>query len=80
MKKKANTETTFPATAPIRTVQLSARVELTPPTSDGAETQEKVTQDNIVDIQRYLRWADKAITPRSAKKRDRRGHVPPKAA
>ena len=59
----------LPITAPIRASEISAEVELTPPTSDGAEVQETVTQNNIVDIQRYLRWADHALDSQS----DQRG-------
>jgi hypothetical protein len=50
-------------------------VELTPPASNGAEIQEKVTKENIVDIQRYLRWADKAIKSHLPTKQGRRGHA-----
>jgi hypothetical protein len=70
----------LPITAPIRASEISAEVELTPPTSHGADVQENVTKENIVDIQRYLRWADKAIQSRRAKNQSGRGHARPKAA
>lgn len=69
----------LPITAPIRASEISAEVELTPPTSNGAEVQEMVTKTNIVDIERYICWADKAIKSQ-LKERGRRGHIPPKAA
>jgi hypothetical protein len=66
--------------APVRASEISAEVELTPPTSNGADVQETVTKENIVDIQRYLRWADKAMQSRSARNHGDRGHASPKAA
>lgn len=75
LKKKTTTESPFPATVPFRAAQVRARVELTTPTSHGAEAQTKVTKENIVDIQRYLRWADKAIKPQSPKKQSFRENV-----
>jgi hypothetical protein len=78
LKKKAISESTRPATAPIRASHISARVELTPLTSDGDEVNENVTQTNVVDIHRYLRWAAKAIEKRARKQA--RKDAPPKAA
>jgi len=69
----------LPITAPIRASEISAEVELTPPTSNGADVQENVTKENIVDIQRYLRWADKAMESQP-KNESGRGHARPKAA
>ena len=66
----------LPITAPIRASEISAEVELTPPTSDGTEVQENVTKENIVDIQRYLRWADKAMESHSANKHSRNPQAP----
>jgi hypothetical protein len=70
----------LPITAPIRASEISAEVELTPPTSNGAEVQENVTKENIVDIQRYLRWADRAIQPRTVKNHSSKGHIHSKKA
>ena len=70
----------LPITAPIRASEISAEVELTPPTSNDADVQENVTNANIVDIQRYLRWADKAMQSRTAKNQSSRGHARRKAA
>ena len=69
----------LPITAPIRASEISAEVELTPPASNGADVQENVTKENIVDIERYLRWADKAMESHPKNQRGR-GHAPPKAA
>jgi hypothetical protein len=80
LKKQARSENRLPITAPIRASEISAEVELTPPTSNGADVEENVTQTDVVDIQRYLRWANKALQSRPAKNQDRRGHAPPKAA
>ena len=79
MKKKGNNESSIPATAPFRAQEISAEVELTPPTSDGADVEENVTRANVVDIQRYLRWADTAINSRRSRKQRRKG-TPKKAA
>ena len=78
MKNKFSRESTFSPTAPIRSSEISADVELMPPTSNGAEVQEKVTKETIVDIQRYLRWAEKALQPKE--RRDRRSHDSQRAA
>jgi hypothetical protein len=51
-------------------------VELTPPTSNLPEVQENVIQANIIDIGRYLRWADKAMAGPGRKRKDKK----PKAA
>jgi hypothetical protein len=58
-----------------------------PPAVNSAHLQQAVLkfkntsrQSTILDIQRYLRWADKAIKSRLPKKQSRRGHAPPKAA
>jgi len=51
-------------------------VELTPPTSNPPEVQENVIQANIIDIGRYLRWADKAMTGPGKKRKSKK----PKAA
>jgi len=61
VKKKVSRESRLPPTASICASDLSARVELTPPTSNLPEVQENVIQANIIDIGRYLRWADKAM-------------------
>jgi hypothetical protein len=60
--------------SPMPPIRANA-VELTPPAANGAEVQEKVTEENIVDIQRYLRWADKAIKSRLPKKQSRRSQA-----
>src|SRR5690348_7091031 len=70
----------LPTTAPVRASEISAEVELTPPTSNGAEVQEYVTRENVVDIQRYLRWADTAMEARSVKKKSRKAQAPPKGS
>jgi hypothetical protein len=33
----------------------------TPPTEEPADVEENVTKANVLDIQRYLRWADKFL-------------------
>ena len=76
MKKKVSRESRLPPTAPICASDLSARVELTPPTSNPPEVQENVIQANIIDIGRYLRWADKAMTGPGKKRKSKK----PKAA
>jgi len=76
MKKKDSRESRLPPTAPICASDLSARVELTPPTSNPPEVQENVIQANIIDIGRYLRWADKAMTGPGKKRKSKK----PKAA
>ena len=78
MKNKFSRESTFSPTAPIRATEISAEVELMPPISNGAEVQEKVTKETIIDVQRYLRWADKAMQPKEW--RDRRIHGSRRAA
>ena len=78
LKKKTSRESRLPATAPMRASQTSVQVERTPPTSNGADVQHNVTYTNIVDIQRYLRWADKAMGSNGAKQ-GRKG-LAPKAA
>ena len=60
--KEIRAENRPPPTSPIRASQI-ATVELTPPATDSAEVHENVTRENIVDIQRYLRWADKVLKP-----------------
>jgi hypothetical protein len=79
LKKKANNENKVPATAPLLASEVSAHVELTPPTSNSADVEENVTRVNVVDIQRYLRWADKAINSRRSRSQGRKG-APKKAA
>ena len=76
MKKKDSRESRFPPTAPICASDLSARVELTPPTSNLPDVEEKVIQANIIYIGRYLRWADKAMTGPGKKRKSKK----PKAA
>lgn len=39
--------------------RINANVELTPPTRDPKEVQ--AHQEDVVDFERYLRWADKAM-------------------
>jgi hypothetical protein len=60
--KEIRGENRPPPTSPIRASQI-ATIELTPPPTDSAEVHENVTRENIVDIQRYLRWADKVLKP-----------------
>lgn len=81
MKKKVSRESRLPPTAPIRASHISARAELTPPTANAAEVQENVTQANMIEIGRYLRWADKAMTGTASKRvKGKKGHAGPKAA
>jgi hypothetical protein len=76
VKKKVSRESRLPPTAPICAFDLSAPVELTPPTPTLPQVQEKATPANIIDIGRYLRWADKAMAGPSKKRKSKK----PKAA
>jgi hypothetical protein len=42
-------------------VDAKAEVQLTPPTQEPASLEENVTNASVVDIDRYLRWADKLL-------------------
>lgn len=37
------------------------KVQLTPPTEEPADIEENVTKASVVDMERYLRWADKFL-------------------
>jgi len=39
----------------------NAETRPTPPTEEPADVEENVTKANVLDIQRYLRWADKFL-------------------
>ena len=41
-------------------LRINANVELTPP-RNAQEVQAHVTEEGVVDFERYLRWADKAM-------------------
>jgi len=43
------------STAPLRASEISAEVELTPPTASGADVWENVTRANVADIQTLVR-------------------------
>ena len=47
--------------APPFTGDVKAEVQLTPPAQDPASVEENVTKSSVVDIERYLRWADKLL-------------------
>lgn len=72
LKKEATGESTGTSSAPLRASHISAHVELTPPTSNGTEVQENVTKANVLEIQRYLRWADEAMKKPTPHKQARR--------
>ena len=81
MKKQVSRESRLPPTVPVRASRISARAELTPLTSHGPQLREQVTPADIVDIGRYLNWADKAMEGVTNKKGKRRkGQARPKAA
>jgi hypothetical protein len=46
---------------PPLTADVKAEVQLTPPTQEPASLKENVTNASVVDIERYLRWADKLL-------------------
>ena len=46
---------------PPLTVDAKAEVQLTPPTQEPASVEENVTKASVIDIKRYLRWADKLL-------------------
>jgi hypothetical protein len=46
---------------PPLTVDAKAEVQLTPPSQEPASVEENVTKTSVVDIERYLRWADKLL-------------------
>jgi hypothetical protein len=43
------------------TSDAKAEVQLTPPTEEPADIEENVTTASVIDIERYLRWADKLL-------------------
>ena len=50
-----------------------------PPLTNGVEVQEHVTKATVLDLQRYSRWAEKALeNKRNTKVRNH--HIRPKAA
>lgn len=72
LKKRARSEKMLPITAPICGSEINGEVELTPPISNSAEVQQNLTKESIVDINRYLRWADKAMESHPTEKEDRK--------
>jgi hypothetical protein len=61
VRRKISRETPPANIAPIRAAETTASVELTPPLCNGIEVQEKVTQEAVVDIERYIHLADKLL-------------------
>lgn len=79
--KRVSRESRLPPTVPIRASRISARAELTPLTSGLTQLRENVTPADIVDIGRYLSWADKAMEGVMNKKgKSKKGHARPRAA
>ena len=40
---------------------VNAEIHPTSPTAEPADVEENVTKANVLEIQRYLRWADKIL-------------------
>jgi hypothetical protein len=64
-----------PTTPPIRDSQINASSELIPPSANAADVQEDVTQENLIHIPRYLRWADRILKPTKARRRSAEGSL-----
>ena len=63
---KSNSESTVSSLPPYRASEIRASVNLVSPLDDGAEVQEKITNESIADLQRYVELADKLLAKSEA--------------
>ena len=58
---KISQDSTLSMLPPFRAREIHASVALIAPLADGLEVQERITQETVADMQRYILLADKLL-------------------